>query len=268
MPLAKESSTVEWQNEHWIPIARMVPFWSKVPVTPATVPLMLTAVLVVVVDVSRSSVAVDPFTVTPISTWSLLCIVPIGIEALVPGPEKLRTTAMGGTLTSVKLPSAPTVAKMLVPSTVTVTPTTVSACWAVNARLALCTTVDPPDNVPAIVAPEVDDDGGGASVTVGDAALVGARGEPWLPHATDAAREATIARILRDNVVTRIPKELISGLEKVAANLGQQCSCRELGYGQFLVSMGFGRRSTEFEIASTHDCEGTASRLSVARSDA
>ena len=167
------------------------------PVTLATVPFMLTVELVGVVDVTVSSVAVVPLTVTPIWMRSSLPTMPIDTVALTPGPEKPSTTWLGGTFVSVKLPSAPTAADTLVPTTVTMTPVTPSVC----ARAA--DPIDPPDTVPTIVAPP--GAGVGDAAAAAGVALLGAAGEPLPPQAVAAARR-------RASIVVRMSLSHLPGV--------------------------------------------------------
>src|SRR4051794_13586697 len=135
-----------------------------------------------------SSVAVVPLRVTPICTRSLSATAPSRNEASIPGPEKLRTTSIAGTLVNVKLPPASTALEMLVPPTVIVTPDVLRMCQPDRAGL------DTPETVPTMVAPPLA--GVGATVAVGDEAPLGAVGDPWLPQATHAGRRAMTRRSL------------------------------------------------------------------------
>jgi len=89
---------------------------------------------------------------------------------LIPGPEKLSTTAIGGTFVNVKAPLESTALDTLVPTTVTITPGVPSV------RLREAVPFVTPDSVPVMVAPEATDVGAGAVAT--DGAVLGAVGEP------------------------------------------------------------------------------------------
>jgi hypothetical protein len=148
---------------------------------------MLTVELAGVVDVTVSSVAVVPLSVTTIWTRSSFPTLPIGTVAFTPGPENVSTTWLGGTFVKVKLPVASTVAEMFVPTIVTITP--VMACVLTRAADA----IDPPDTVPTMVAP-ITAVVGGAAAAAADA-LLGAVGEPWLPQAVDMRRSVRTAMV-------------------------------------------------------------------------
>ena len=87
-----------------------------------------------------------------------------------PGPEKLRTTSIGGTLVNVKFPPGSTAQETFVPATVTVTPELPKPPHAVRAG------PDIPETVPTMVARVLA--GVGAGVVVADDAPLGAVSEP------------------------------------------------------------------------------------------